>query len=80
MSGETHVYAGYSLIMIGPLRQGHKNKGRGKEKGVGTKIGERHTREERENFVLGRRKSCLDLGKGARLFDNLHSRAKTKAV
>ena len=46
MSGETHVYAGYSLIMTGPLRQGHKNKGRGKEKGVGTELLERETREK----------------------------------
>lgn len=51
MNGGTHVYVGYSLIMIDPLRQGYKNKGRVKIRGwnliQGRKAREKKVRIER---------------------------------
>ena len=46
MSGGTHVHAGYSSIMIDPLRQGYKNKGRVKIRGWNLIQG-RETREKK---------------------------------
>ena len=75
MGGGTHYQVEYSFIMIDPLKRGYKIRREGqKQRGW-----EKDIREKKGVHSLGTRKSS-GFDKGARLFEIILGRARSKAI